>query len=466
MISKKGLFLSLMLFFSISIITGQEAKTAEKTIENQALPESNPIREEIQRYMGYEELLPRYLTIPFDANINTNVINNLMDPGFLMILWMPVVFILGFWRKPKLAFATGLIFMLVLAIFSHYSYIVTWEGKKYPPRSQMIEDYLWNSAFWKDPTAFIVSSLYYFLYLFTDWMPGFFNRISGQMDGVTYPFMVALFISGFFLLKERIKHITKDRQAFIFMAYFFGFLWWLFSAGIIWYGFLLLPFNLLLLFDYFSRKRLDSTFKLWSSAFFSSVVLYIVLFFTLMLSNVKNREDTGNDIIDAAVILYHLGSYSEEQAINNYYNSIDRAMAVINKDDKGLVYKAGTMLTFLVRKNNTRIWEDNLLDLFNQINSGTNAGDQEKIINTFKSLGFRYLMIGLRLGAIDQTPDGALRKKFESLITFLFRNPNLKLLATDNQVYMPDPKTGKKKIVNNVFGELHKIGTYAIYEIK
>lgn len=450
-----------ILMVSMLLVLFQGA-TAQSTNQNK---ESNPVREEIQRYMGYEELLPRYITLPLDASINTNVMNILTDPGFMLLIWLPLLLLMGFRKKPVLAFSTGLLLFLSLVIFSHHSVIVTWDGKRIDGNPFELSDLIWEKELSADWPAVLNARLYQFHQQWGGSISKGVSAISGNADGVTYPIMTGFFLLGFFLILKRMESSTVEKKGVVLFTYIFGFFWWFFSAGIVWYGFLLLPLGLLLLFDYFARKPVDSFGRFFSATFFSSVALFVAINYCLSLTNFKTKEDQGKDIFDAAVTLYQLGHFSEREAINSYYTNIHQAMDVINKDEEGIVYKAGTMLTFLIRKNNRRIWEDNLLDLFNQINTSDRKGNKEEITNAFKRLGIRYLMVGLRLGAIDQTPEGILRKKFEGLLLYLYDNPTLKLLATDNQIVRTKPNSEEKEIQYGVFGQPHKLGTFAVFEI-
>ena len=44
-------------------------------------------REELHRYMGYEELLPKYISLPYDVTMNTNVPGQpFIDISFLFLM--------------------------------------------------------------------------------------------------------------------------------------------------------------------------------------------------------------------------------------------------------------------------------------------------------------------------------------------------------------------------------------------
>jgi len=42
-------------------------------------------QEEIHRYMGYERLLPKYVSLPYDVNMNTNVQGAFIDIFYSLV---------------------------------------------------------------------------------------------------------------------------------------------------------------------------------------------------------------------------------------------------------------------------------------------------------------------------------------------------------------------------------------------
>ena len=68
-------------------------KEASENIVNDAK------REEIQRYFGYELLLYRYLSLPYDVSTNVNQQGNFVDIGVLYILFIPILIVLLLRRR-------------------------------------------------------------------------------------------------------------------------------------------------------------------------------------------------------------------------------------------------------------------------------------------------------------------------------------------------------------------------------
>jgi len=76
---------------------------------------SSDVREELHRYIGYEELLPRYVSLPYDIIMNTNIAGPFVDIGYFFLLFFPILLLFGLKNK-LLKGLTALLMMLFLII--------------------------------------------------------------------------------------------------------------------------------------------------------------------------------------------------------------------------------------------------------------------------------------------------------------------------------------------------------------
>ena len=86
--------LSVLFITSIDCSYAQSTEIQENSEEVETI-ESNTRREELQRYFGYEKVLYRYLTLPYDVSINTNQSGNYVDIGFIFIIFIPIILLLS-----------------------------------------------------------------------------------------------------------------------------------------------------------------------------------------------------------------------------------------------------------------------------------------------------------------------------------------------------------------------------------
>lgn len=86
-----GILLTSFICFS-NMSWGQKSKQAqEKKVEERLTKVSSATKLDVHRFMGYEYLLPKYISLPYDASMNTNVRGPLFDIGYLLLLFLPIL---------------------------------------------------------------------------------------------------------------------------------------------------------------------------------------------------------------------------------------------------------------------------------------------------------------------------------------------------------------------------------------
>jgi len=292
------------------------------------------------------------------------------------------------------------------------------------------------------------------------------EKISGDFDHVSYPFMFILFLLGVLLVYRASDKLPKiDRYLSLFLM-LYGFMWAMFSGGIIWYGFLVLPLGLMLVFRHFlSRKEKNKSIRIFKSIIFTSALsIWLVLCYVARISNIQIIHDgAGKNLIDQPT-LYHLaGIIDENQVYDSYFNNLSTALASINAEDQSLIYRVGTMFPLLIENNDNRLFTDTLLKLFKTIQN--RHPSKEAITTILKNAGFKYILLGLNIPAEDKTPEKSLTKKFNEFTQILFDNPQIQLLAT-NRIINKSNDPNNPILEYNVFGKVYAYGNYAIFEIK
>jgi len=82
-------FLSIFLVPSTS--TAQNSDSSASSELGGTIAVDAAKKEEIHRYMGYERLLPKYLSLPYDVNMNTNIKGEFIDVGYLYLMFLPLI---------------------------------------------------------------------------------------------------------------------------------------------------------------------------------------------------------------------------------------------------------------------------------------------------------------------------------------------------------------------------------------
>jgi hypothetical protein len=446
-IAKYGIAI-LITLCSVLQINGQEV------IENiDELSQQDGSREEIQRYFGYEDLLFRFTTLPYDVSQGTNQVGRFVDIGYLLLALLPVVILGLTYRKRKLFYTIASLFLVYLSTCFIYSRIFTEAGvlrvdnfDSAPPENLNILDnflgVLYKSA------HFILSP--------------FINGINNVVEGhnsIVYLFLFTAFVLPFVFIK---RYSLNRSLWIIFGAY--GFLWLLLSGGILWYGFLLIPLGLILVFNDFNLQTQHNTIVRFIGL--GLCVIWIFLSGFSRISYLDYRYDegehAGKSIINANLFPYAVGVHDEQQTLDFASPYVSKALERINGDNK-YVYMIGTSFAFNIENNISRIFQDNLLANYTRL---VNRYEEKDIlISALKSSDFGYIVVDLNTPTLDQTPEKSLTQKYRLLLNMLYANPDVSLIATDRVVEFIDTNGNPQKIAN-VFGEsIVTPGTYAIYEI-
>ncbi len=416
-------------------------------------------REEIQRYFGYEDLFYRYTTLPYDISQNTNENAIFLDIGYLYILFLPLilVFITLKKRTHKILGMLGLTLYLMSCLY--FSKVISTDGTRLLTSKKILEGGnvpMFDDGFIAKVTAGIYEVVIPIFH-------SLFTALNGTkyLDGMTYPIILIAFI-GIIFLAIRIEKRSIKNVVVIFLC--FSFLFFLLSAGIIWYGFLMIPLSLFIIL-YTLEKKPSSIYRIFlKNAFYSMSGLWILLAIVLRISNIQTTDliaDQGKNILFSNVFSYSVGHSNEGETLAMVFPNINKSLEEINNSDK-LIYKVGTSLNLHINDNQTRIYGDNQLAMFYSLYNRFGGG--KIFFKLLKEYGFGYLIVDLHTDTIDKTPDQSLSKKYRLLLETIFNNPDLYLISTDRILKTQDA-TGQIRNVNGIFGEPVYIGSYAVFKI-
>ena len=466
---KKFLLLFILSFFAHSLISQGEVND-ELTIDLDEI-ENDGKRIEVERYIGYEELLSRYLTLPYDISANTSNQGRFFDIGFVILAITPVALLFVSYRRKRLFYTLLLAFILYLSLSFQYSFVNV--GNNQPV--------YFNSDSWDLSTITEDQSLLQVVLIKTyngldhigNLLHQLISTFSGNKDHISYIVLFGLYLLLLSLLSST-KTKSKSIHIVTLIALGFGFLWIILSGGIIWYGFLLIPLILMIVLRIIQSHQSNlQNYKFVFNIIFACVTLWIFLAYTARISNIQSHtvpeEHLGKEVINSQLVYYAAGIHNANDSRNQLYRNIGSTFKEINEND-GLIYQVGTSMTFEIANNPKRVFQDNtLIDFFKIVERYKN---KRVIIDVLKASGFKYIIVDLFTHTLDKTPEQSLVKKFQLFLNTLYNNPKIKLLATD-RVIQQTFEDGNIQFVNDVFGnssrnvqiEVREYGSYAIYKI-
>lgn len=456
-----SLLIYILFLFSPASLQAQ-AVSSEGGAVIEEIKEASPIREELQRYIGYEDLLQRYLSLPYDVTMNTNVKGTYIDISFLLFMLLPIIFLLGNNLKPWLGLlAVGLLLIILtisvpIAYSSNNNIDVTEMGTH-------LQQFFASTSFSDSPITWLASCFYVvFNTLYAPIHP-LLQSISGQTDYITYPLLMGLFIGVFFMLDQRLKAQSLLNKSLVYFLYFFSFLWFLLSAGIAWYGMLMLPLGIMFaLIGWTKNDLLFLKNQKFNHALLIGIVgIWMLMSYTYRMSSYNpTTSNTAKQALYPVVVQYAGGKINDKKLMGAVFPNFDKALLAINSETESLVYKVGTFMGYFIDKNNKRVLSDNQLGVFQGLVQ--KYQNKYELAQVFKASGYRYIVIDLKTADIDKTPEQSLTKKFQLFMNFLYQNPALELVSTDRIIV---DENGKQSF--NVFGTTAKYGgTFAVYQIK
>ncbi|NNE16103.1 MAG: hypothetical protein HKN51_14050 [Saprospiraceae bacterium] len=456
----------LVIFCLVSFVS--ESYVTAQSNENVNLIQGDSKREEIQRYFGYELLLYRYLSLPYDVSINVNQQGDFVDVGLIFIIFFPLILLINVSRKKLWTLLAIFYFTFTWIISTANSFVFSVSSYHVKSNGVALNNYLNKVKFVDEPLSHLVVYLYKASLFIYQPFEKIGNAISGDSDYVTYPIIFSLFILISFLLLNYFKGKDSTKKYLLVFFWIYSFFWLSFSGGIIWYGNILLIlglFSLLIFINNISERKRSSRFWL-EKGFVVFCVTYILIASVSRISGIKpfqQAENLGKGIYNPIFFEYGTGKIDKKESLNKIYGDVSGAFDQINSDKKSLIWRVGTTFNYFIKNNNSRVILDNQLGLF--MNVRKRYQENSELIGFFKANKIKYLLIDLNTATIDNTPNKTLTNKYRQLLIFVINNPNLKLLATDRVVGNKD-ETGKMKYTRDFYGEVvHQFGRYAIYEI-
>jgi|GEM_PF-2566072 len=387
--------------------------------------------EEINRYIGYEKGILKYISFPYDAAMGNNVNLFSNDLGFLMLILIPLII---FSLKAKnnginlllnLVKAALLILFLVVSIASSYM-------AQGPFRRELAMSYI--DKITADDTDFfkeIYTYVYKIFIQLAESATGLLDLLSKQNEIASYYIIIASIVVLIALYFHSIKNLPKPIKYFLaFMASFFLFFMAL-ASGITWYGLLMIA-SAPIIMMYFLTVKNDSLLNDKVVKIFGFAIITFWLVSSITFRSVRVLPAIDSDLQSKIFMQYAAGSLDAEKVLESINPAIKRGADAINKDRNAGVLRIGTYINYFVSNSDKRVYIDNQLDLFNKMRGIST--DKLALNSKLKQNNIGYIVVDLNTGTIDNTPGKTLTAKMNELYGFLYNNPRIQLITTDRVV--------------------------------
>lgn len=441
--------------------------------ENKNDKVKNSVSEDLHRFMGYEILPARYLSLPYDVFIKTNISNFFTDVGFVLLLVLPLLFLLPGgnrfdWKSivANLSFICLSIFFLIIAIPSA---LLNQNNMSKAADGLALLDSSESTGLLSAISNSTNRTLLNIYDPINEWLLANFS----SNDSVTYPLLILLFLIILSLVFIRVRNQSKVTQSFILVLLMYFFIWWLLGSGAVWYGILIFSVPYIFLLKSISSEKIEENESnrkflnigsLRKYAFLSISLIWVLLAFTQRAANYTPIDDErAQRIYFHKVLDYQMGNLNEQKVMDFHFPNIRQLVKPINKDKKSKVYMVGSPYKFFINKNDSRVLSDTYLDFFKQLIQQYKT--KEQIIAELKAQGFKYIIFDLNMASYDVTPGKTLTRKFTQFMNVLYMNPNVELMSTDRKIKLYD--SGQE--IFDVFqdkGTIITSGNIGIFKIK
>lgn len=456
----------------------REERQANRKRTSEEIESFDLNREEVQRYIGYEDGILRYTSIPFDLTFDQNVRQvRHKDIGFIYLALLPLLF---------LAFSGGAKSWLrnSLVLFALIGWI--------------------TSSFWSITQATSASSHHSgiqehnqsFIDLFTAGEPVFlhdlmnalqapFNGLAAQAAGifaslgslsllVYIPLLVLLLAGSAYALRHRWR--TWPQSLRLCMVFSFTFLaYWLFLGNaIVWYALPAFALTTGLIIYYWQEKE-----ALWGEGsskgaglIIGTVILAQLVINILVLYASNMPGQPPNKIFNWPMVEYVSQPNVNKDKVygwfSQYYQKISKE---VNSNPEDKIIRINTYLQYHLDENNNRVLEDNQLNAYKRIADRLKSPTQ--FVDVLKSNGFKYIIYDINTPTIDETPEQSLREKCSEFLRVMATHREVEVLVTDNYVAdasaqqptrLPNGQMAKAK--PGIIGETVYRGSVILFGIK
>lgn len=434
-------------------------------------------REEIQRYLGFEAPFWRYVSLPYDLTVNTNIPNaRHLDLSFLFLLFLPLLLLFrpgeGRPAWQTLLLVPGLFVYLAGTYYSVYAQ----PGENYYA-DQVLEQITLELTNRSTGQLTWHQSLYVTLLFPVLWMGEAlavtFAVLGAQPTWAVVLEMTAAFGLLYYATRARITAAPVAFRALAGVLALYGLLWWVLGSGIIWYAmplFVLFPVVLLYFFAEPGRF-LGPALQRFSAVFAGVAIGCFLLVQTLLYFTSAYPGDATQEGLFRWPFVDVVSNprAQSDRALSQFNPVASEAITYINARPEAKVYRVNTPYGHFIEHNDVRVFSDPVLEAYDRIASRLDEPD--RFFDMLYAQGYRFILFDLRTGSLDQTPEKNLFRKFASIARILTESDKVHLLTTDNIV--ADPSAPVLRLTNGqrlnarrgIHGQTVQLGYLALFEV-
>lgn len=422
-------------------------------------------REELQRYQGFENGLPLFLSLPYDLTMNTNIPGqSYLDIGFLYLLLLPLFFI-SVQPKNRLKNLLLLLLMLGIGVVSYYAVYFDKSApilpealiKAHPDGFQSSLGGIYQSG-----VEGVLSLAQRFENIY-----GWFSSFSfvGSLAS-----LLLLLFAILYLASEKLKMMPTLFKLLLGFIVAYLTVWFIIGGGIPWYAFPALAVMPILMVYFFERPEqfLGQALARFSKHFLGfNFGLYFLLNLGLHFTD-PGRLSNSHLIFRKPFLQYATQNIGKEEVLARFNPFQAQALKYLNSNPSDKIYRVGTYMHYFIDKNDQRVLVDNQLGRFDEVIF--RLSDPNYFISVLRENGYRYVLYDLNSAYIDETPELSLREKNIAFLNLLLDPNQVRLLVTDRIV--EDPTGGMVQLPNGIIpgrpglsGKINYAGSFALFEL-
>ncbi|MGH1434244.1 MAG: hypothetical protein ACRBG0_07265 [Lewinella sp.] len=400
----------------------------------------NAKREELQRYLGYEKGILRYLTIPFDLSFNLNVPGlRHQEVSFFWLALFPILFLFNAkrWRFRGILLVIGGAIYLAAAYWS-LTEAGTSEGH-ITGANNFLDQYIQQVPAGNNSGMMGVwqKLAQPFIDLGSK-MTGPFTELSTLPAYLFIPVLLGLVFLLVLVLKKQVKDwpVAMKETGIILLSFLF--LWFLLANSISWYALLpivLLPSWFIYILERSSKKITSERSAVFGTVIGGTIILQLIFNTGVLMTSTQPGQPAVQMYNWPMVQYLCSGDLDQVKTLNLFNPTYSQVAKQLNQGRSSRIYRVNTYLQFHIDNNDTRVLEDNQLQKFDQITSLiSNPND---FIRVLKENDFEYVLYDLNTPSLDQTPELSLQAKCRNLLQVLLTSSEVELVITDNYVAAP-----------------------------
>lgn len=422
-------------------------------------------REELQRYQGFENGLPLFLSLPYDLTMNTNIPGqSYLDIGFLCLLLLPLIFIS---MQPKNRFKNLLWLLLIMGLGS-ISFYAVYIGKATPLLPETLVK-VHPGGFQRSLGGIYQNGMEGLLSLVQR-----FESINEWLSSFSFASSLAslllLLFAALYLAAEKLRMMPTLFKLFLGFIVAYLTVWFVIGGAIPWYAFPALALLPILIVYYLEKPEqfLGPTLSVFSAYFLGfSFGLYFLLNLCLHFTD-PGRLNNSHLIFRKPFLQYATQNIGKEEVLARFNPFQVEALNYLNSEPSAKIYRVGTYMHYFIDKNDQRVLVDNQLGRFDEVIF--RLSDPNYFIPVLRENGYRYILYDLNSAYIDETPELSLREKNIAFLN-LFLDPNqVRLLVTDRIV--EDQAGGMVQLPDGIIpgrpglsGKINYAGSFALFEL-